>query len=432
MKGRYDVVVIGSGPGGIGAAVTAAQWGARVAIVEKNVLGGVCVNRGCIPTKTFLNTAILYNKIREADKYGITVQGPGIDYRKMVDHIGDVTGEVRRGVEAVSKVNGIEIIKDIGRLGSKASIWVGDKEFPTDNIIIATGSRPRGLPGLPFDNKRIFSSEQFLDSLSGMDRLPDKITIAGAGYIGCEWAGILSSLGVAVTLTEKESQILPGMDHDLTRLLEKSLKQKGVAVKLNTMVIEAPKGKVIVCIGREPVTEGFEKVEKTDEGWIKVDKYMRTSLPNVYAVGDVVGPPLLAYTAQKEGEIAAGNAVKQKTAINYTRHRVIPVVVFSIPEIAVAGVEEKNNADTVTVRAYFKGLGRALADGDTEGMVKITYNKKDYRLIKVGIAGHRAGDLINEAVLVLERGLTVKEWAGRIWPHPVLSEIFGAALAKVK
>ena len=429
MSAEYDVVIAGSGPGGIKAAVTAARTGARTAIVEKSALGGICVNKGCIPTKTLLSTAVLYNKIGTASEYGIGLRRPVIDYHRMVDRIRAVTAQVRGGIEAVSKLNQIKVIHGTGKLGPGTSIRIGDKELTAGKIIIATGSRPRGLPELPFDNKRIFSSEQFLDSLSGMDQLPDRVTIIGAGYIGCEWAGILSSLGAAVTLIETEKQILPGMDPDLVRVLEKSLKGKGVAIKLNTAVTEIAGEKVIVCVGREPVTEGFEKATTAAGGWIKTDKHMQTSLGNVYAAGDVTGPPLLAYTAEAEGEVAARGAVGQEAVIDY---RIIPIVVFGIPEIAAVGIKDQDAGNTATVRAYFKGLGRALADGDAEGLVKITYHKANYRLISVGIAGPGAGDLINEAALALKCGLTVKEWAGKIWPHPVLSEIFGIALDKVR
>lgn len=414
MNFKYDVVVIGCGPGGYSAGVTCARMGAKVCIIEKDEIGGICVNKGCIPTKTILGAALIYYKLKE------TV----IDYPKILNHVKDVVITIRKQMLEVINANKIDLIRGKAELISENTIKINDKEIKTKKIIIAIGSRPKALKNLPFDNK-IFSSEEFL----GLEKLPRSVLIVGAGVIGCEWAGLLASLGVSVTLTEIKDRILPEEDSDLTRVVESNLKKMGVEVRLNTTITEISQEKAIICIGREPVTDGFGILETKDGGWIKVNKYMQTNLSSVYAIGDVIGPPLLAYTAQAEGVVSAHNALGKERVMDY---RFLPRAIFSIPELASIGAREYEINNSGIARAYFKGLGKALADGDPNGFVKIIYDKSNYRLLGVGIVGKDATELINEATIALKFGLTVNEWATVVHPHPVLSEIFGMALEKIR
>lgn len=410
---QYDVVVIGCGPGGYKAAVTSAQLGAKVCVIEKDELGGVCVNSGCIPTKTILNNVLLHKKL---DIH--------VDYGKIHDHVKMVVMCIRKGMEQVINSNKIDVIHGVAEFKSNDRVKVDDKEIRAKKIIIATGARPKALADFPFDNNRILSAEGFL----GLTELPRSVLIAGAGVIGCEWAGILACLGVSVQLVEIKDKILPEEDSDLTKVVEASLKKMGVDIRLNAAVGEIIQEKAIISVGREPVTDGIAQVETVEGGWIKTDGYMQTDLEDVYAIGDVIGPPLLAYTAEREGMVAAHNALGKKMVMDY---RFVPRVVFSIPELASVGAREYEVSGAGVVRAYFKGLGKALADNETDGFVKIIYDKTNLKILGVGIVGKNACELITEASLALGCGLTVREWANVIRPHPVSSEIFGVALEKV-
>lgn len=423
MPTQYDMFIIGSGPGGYSAGVTAARMGAKVCIIEKDELGGVCVNKGCIPTKAILTTALLNYKLKNIEQFGIRASEVSIDYPKVQKRVSDVVSSIRKGMEQVLNASKIDLIRGSAELLTNDTVAVNNEKIKAKKIVIATGSRPKPLKNFGFDGKSILSSEEFL----GLTDLPKSVLIVGAGVIGCEWAGILSSLGVSVTLIELQSKILPEEDSDLSRVVETNLKKMGVNIKLNTEVKEITQEKAIICVGREPVTKDIKILETKEGGWIKVNKYMQTNMPNVYAIGDVIGPPLLAYTAEREGKVAAQNALGKEIIMDYS---FVPRVVFSIPELASVGARENEVDNAGIVRAYFKGLGKALADGETNGFVKIIYDKSDYKILGVGIVGKNAGELINEAALAIKCGLTVKEWASLIRPHPVLSEIFGQALEK--
>lgn len=424
MPTQYDIVIIGSGPGGYSAAVTAARLGAKVCIIEKNELGGACVNKGCIPTKTIMATALLNNKLKSREQYGINADNISINYQDVLKRAADVVGSIKKTILQVINANKIDLVKGFAEVVTNDTVMVNGAEIKSKRIIVATGSKPKPIKKLEFDGKRIFSSEQFLE----LKELPKSILIAGAGVIGCEWAGILANLSVSVTLVEMQDKILPEEDSDLSRMVETNLKKMGVSIKLNTTVDEIEQEKAIICIGRDPSVEGIQIIETKKNGWIKVNKYLRTDLFGVYAIGDVKGPPLLAYTAEREGKIAAYNALGKEMVMDYS---IIPRVVFSIPELASVGLREKEAEDAGVARSYYKGLGRALADGETNGFAKIIYDKSTNKILGVGIVGKNAGELINEAALAIKCGITVKEWADIVRPHPVLSEIFGLALEKI-
>jgi dihydrolipoamide dehydrogenase len=425
MTYQYDILIIGSGPGGYKAAVTSAMFGVKVCLIEKDELGGICVNRGCIPTKAIIHSAVLYNKVKNCSKYGIRANEISLNYSALVANAKNVVSNIQKGMEQVLRAYKIDLIKGTAKIKSENIVSVDDKEISAKNIIIATGSRPKELKGFAFDNEKYFSSEKFLD----ISEMPKSVLIVGGGVIGCEWAGIFASMGISVEIVEAKDKILPEEDSDLSRIVEQGLKRLGVEIKLNTYLEKTDKEKVIVSVGRDPVSAGMDISEKDQFGWVKVNEYLATNIPNIYAVGDVIGQPLLAYAAEREGKVAACNAFGRKNKIGY---EFMPRVVFSQPELASVGFREREIEDAGVVRAYFKGLGKALADDEAEGLVKIIYDKSSHKLLGVGIAGKNASDLINEPALALRFGLTIEQWEEKIWPHPVLSEIFGAALEKVK
>lgn len=428
MPSKYDVIVIGSGPGGYSAAVAASRSGARVCLIEKDELGGVCVNTGCIPTKTMLNAAVLNLKIKNAEKYGFNRLNPVLDYAVLLKHVNQVISNIKQMMLSVIKAQKIDFINATAEILSDKSVKVGNNEISGENIIIAAGSCSSNLPDMRFDRARIFSSRDFLNN----EKLPKTLLIVGGGVIGCEWAGIFASFGVKVTIVEAFEKILPGEDNDLTRVAEMSLKKMGVEIRVNEKINDKnifTHEKIMICIGRKPATDNFSIIQKKQSGWIKTDEYMRTNLPNVYAVGDAAGNRLLAYTAQKEGEIAVSNIFGKKIKINY---EFVPSVIFAIPEIASVGLKENQAGDsTGAVRAYFRGLGKAIADDETDGFVKIMYDKKNYKILGVGIVGKNASELISEAAIALKYNLTIQDWKEVIHPHPVLSEIFTSALDKI-
>jgi dihydrolipoamide dehydrogenase len=425
MSFQYDILIIGSGPGGYKAAVTGVSLGAKICLIEKDELGGICVNKGCIPTKAIIHSAILYNKIKNSSKYGIRIKDISLNYSEMVLNARNVVSNLRKGIEQVLRASKIDLIKGKAEIKSENTVEVNNNEITAKNIIVATGSMPKGLKGFSFDGRKILSSEEFLD----ITEIPKSILIVGGGVIGCEWAGIFASIGIPVTIVEAKDKILPEEDTDLSRVVEQGLKKMGVDIRVNTSLTSIEQEKAIISIGRDPVVSGLDILEKNQSGWVKVNEYLQTNIPNIYAVGDVIGQPLLAYTAGIEGDIAAKNANGQKIKISYD---FMPRVVFSHPELAGVGMRENESENLGVVRAYFRGLGKALADDETEGFVKIIYDKSNHKLRGVSIVGKNASELINEATLALKCGLTTEQWSGKIWPHPVLSEVFGIALEKVK
>ena len=433
-KEKYDIAIIGAGPGGFSAAQEGIRSGAKVCIIEKGALGGTCVNRGCIPTKAIRSSVMAAYKARNMDNYGINIGPVTCNYKKIIERARNVVEEISKGMHQLIVHNKIDLFSSEAKITSANTIELEDGKITADNIIIATGSMPRSLPDLEFDNKRIFSTDGILDRAS----LPEKILIIGAGVNGCEWSFIFSVLGVKVILSDIEEHILPGEDEDIVRVVEKELKNLGVEILLgkalnvdSTIVKEAEC--IMVCIGRIPPINGIGNFETINGGWIKVDDRFQTSIKGVYAVGDVIGPPLFAYTAEREGKVAVENIRGASAGISY---KCLPRVVFTYPEVAAVGLTQskakEQGYDVGVSRAYFKGLGRAIAEGETSGYLKVIYDKTNYLLLGVGIVGHSAGELIGEAVLALEQKLTLSQWRKVLRPHPVFSEIFAIALEKAK
>lgn len=428
----FDLIVVGGGPAGYRAALEGARLGARTALIEKDTLGGTCVNRGCIPTKAIRASVMLYHKNKQASEYGVSVANCDFDFHKILSRTRTISASINKSMQQVLSASKVTHINAAGKLITANTIEIAEEKITAQAIIVATGSQAKSLPGMEFDHSRILAPEDFLN----LKQLPGSVLIVGAGVNGCEWAFLLAALGVKVKLVELESQILPGEDPDLARILQRELGDLGVEILTSYQVDfnnEDTVEKILLSVGRKPSGAGLDLVEKNEQGWVAVNDNLRTNLAHVYAAGDVIGPPLLAYTAELEGVIAARNALGQKIKMEYS---CVPKVVFTYPELASVGLtaaEAKvKGYDVGVVRSYFKPLGRAIADGETTGMIKVIYDKSNYILLGVGIVGNVAGELISEAVLVLKQGLTVQEWKNVLHPHPVFAEIFSMALDKVK
>jgi|Deesub1362B_J571_1020462.scaffolds.fasta_scaffold00010_234 dihydrolipoamide dehydrogenase len=437
--------IIGAGPGGYVAALKAAQLGAEVVVIEDTEVGGTCLNRGCIPTKTLLASTELYSKIKEMDKFGLQLQGevvPRIDW--MMQRKKKVVETQVKGIKGLFKSWGIQLKSGRGRLTAPDRIVVesgeGTEELSVDRVIIATGSRPAEIPVFPFDGKNILSSTDALE----LQEIPKSMLIVGAGVIGCEFACIFRELGTEVTIVELLPRAVSTEDEEISELLQRELKKKKIKlfteVKAEKVEIrndgvhtflsngkEVVTEKVLVSIGRAFNTEdlGLEElgIQKGQRGELKVDEKMRTSLEGVYAVGDVTGGILLAHVASKEGIVAAKNIMGAEEKMDYST---VPAAIFTSPEIASVGLREyqakEKGIEYITGHFQFRALGKAHAMGEISGLIKVIADKKTDKVLGVHIIGPHASDLIHEAALAIKASLKVKDIAETIHAHPTLSE----------
>lgn len=442
---NYNLVIIGGGPGGYTSAIRAAMKGARVAVVEVDKLGGVCLNRGCIPSKSLIASAVQYQKMKAAESFGIRLTAPPIyDWSAMKTRKDKIVGTLVGGVEQLFKSHGVAYFKGYGKVAGKNQVAViedggNETRLQTDNIIIATGSRSRDLPVFPIDGKRILTSDHLLE----LEHLPQSILIIGAGVIGCEWAFMLSMLDVQVTVVEMLDRALPLEDEGTSKLIERELKKRkvtlhtktkvdtvepgahGVSAKLsNAKTVEA--NQVLVAVGRAYNTEdiGLENVGVmlNKDGSIKTGPDMRTNVDNIYAIGDVRGEILLAYTAVHDGSVAVDNALGGQAKKNYLG---VPSVIFTHPEVASVGLTEAQAAEKheiVVGKFPLRTLGKAHAENEIAGEVKVIGDKKTDKLLGVHIVGLHATEIIHTAALAVNRGLTVTQLGSLIFGHPVISE----------
>ena len=448
-----DVVVLGAGPGGYAAAFRAADLGKSVILIDKDkTLGGVCLNRGCIPSKALLHLARVKSEASEVKHFGLTFSEPVWDLEAVKKWKNErVVGRLTKGIAALAKARKVQIVTGSGVFTSPTSIEVtgadGIVEVTFEDAIIAVGSHPTKIPGFPED-PRIMDSTSALD----LDGIPENLLIIGGGYIGLEMGTIYSALGSKVTVVEFMPNLLPGADPDVVKPLEKRLRKDFASIQTGTRVlgiephkdylevkIEGKSGpetmqvdKVLVAVGRRPNTfgSGFENIglDIDERGFIKVDEKRGTNIPHIYAIGDITGDPMLAHKATHEGKVAAEVICGQPAAFDIS---IIPAVIFTDPEIAWAGLTETQAKEQGI--AYDKGVfpwsasGRALALGRTEGFSKALFDKESGKLIGMSIVGTNAGDLIAEAVLAMEMGADAEDIALIIHPHPSLSESVGNA-----
>lgn len=445
-----QLIVIGAGPGGYAAAFLAADLGIKTTLIDnESNPGGVCLYRGCIPSKALLHVANVISESAEAIIFGVEYPKPKINLEKVRSWKDEVVNKLTSGLGQLSKQRKIEYIKGYAKFINSNSIEVikDDNSKETlnfENVIIASGSHPTKIPGLSLDSSRILDSTSALN----IDDVPKSMLVVGGGYIGLELGTVYAALGSKITVVEMLPRLLTGADPDLVSVLSKKITPLFESIMLNTKVtgIEEVKNglkvtleddksgksekvfdKVLISIGRKPNTKNFglenTKVEVNEKGFIKVDNQMRTTEKNIFAIGDVAGEPMLAHKASHEGRVAAEVIAGHKSVFE---PKAIPAVVFTDPEIAWCGLTEaeaKEKKINFTVAKFpWAASGRALTIARTDGLTKLIIDTETERILGVGIVGPGAGDLISEGVLAIEMGANAKDISLTIHPHPTLSE----------
>jgi len=440
--------VIGAGPGGYVAAIRLAQYGVKTTLVEKEPrLGGVCLNWGCIPSKAYIQAAKLWEQIGAAGEVGISVKDPAVDLGAMKSWKDGIVQRLTGGIAELMKRNGVDVIHGTASFTGKNTIEIAGKDgkqtLKADNFVIATGSSSIEIPGFKYDEKTILSSTGALD----LTDVPESLCVIGGGVIGLEIGQYLMKFGTKLTVVEMLDQLLPGTDPDCVKVVARKLKKGKAVVHLKSkaagckvtesgveVTVETPKKtetikveKVLVAVGRRPNSKGLglEKagVQLDPRGFVQVDKQLRSTNSHVFAIGDVAGPPLLAHKGSKEGLVAAAVIAGKPDEIDV---RAMPAAIFTSPEIASVGITEadaKKAGRAVNVGAFpMAASGRALAGRETDGLVKIIADKNTDELLGAHICGPSASDLIAEAALAIESGLSAEDLALTVHTHPTLSE----------
>lgn len=455
----YDLVILGAGPGGYVAAIRAAQLGLRVALVEKsNTLGGTCLNVGCIPSKALLESSYLYRQATSnLAEHGVLVDKVALDLGNMMQRKQNVVSQLTDGIALLMKKNKITVYTGQGQLLRNERIRIVSNkdslEIKADSILLATGSQVIELEQLPFDGKLIVSSTEALS----FEQVPKHLLVVGAGAVGLELGTVWQRLGARVSVVELLGQIVPFADVQIARMLQRHLKAQGMDFYLKTKVVGAhaqngilqaelfgPKNekstlecdKILVCVGRKPAISQLDLdqvgVSLDEAGRISVDADFKTSVDNIYAIGDLIKGPMLAHKAEEEGM-----AVAEKLAglPGLVQHDLIPSVVYSAPELAQVGITEsqakQQQLDFKIGKFSFRANGRAICSGETDGMVRIVADANTDRLLGVHILGPHASELIAEAVLAMEFGASSEDIARTIHAHPTLSEAFREAALDV-
>ncbi|BDZ75140.1 dihydrolipoyl dehydrogenase [Methylophaga marina] len=448
-----EVLVLGSGPGGYTAAFRAADLGKQVVMVERHErIGGVCLNVGCIPSKALLHTAQIINEAEEMSHHGVKFNKPQIDIRELESWKSSVVNQLTGGLKALAKTRKVTIVQGEGSFTSPNTLKVegpdGEKTISFDHCIIAAGSRVTKIPVFPNDDPRMMDSTDALE----LEDVPVKLLVIGGGIIGLEMATVYDALGSKITVVELQDSLIPGADKDIVKPLLKRVEQKYDNIYLNTKVSniepkedgllvtfegkDAPEqamfDKILVAVGRSPngklINAEAAGVIVTDHGFIETDGQMRTNVPHIFAIGDIVGQPMLAHKATHEGKVAAEVIAGQKSVFE---PMTIPSVAYTDPEVAWMGMSEdeakKQGIDYVKGAFPWAASGRSLSLGRDEGLTKAIFEKETGRLIGAGIVGPNAGELIAEAVLALEMGADAEDIGLTIHPHPTLSETLGFA-----
>ena len=441
---KYNLIVIGSGPGGYVGAIRGAQLGLKVAVIEKEAVGGVCLNVGCIPSKSLIHSAELYRSQKELNSYGIKTDISEFDYGKVFKQSRTTAAKLSKGVQYLLKKNNIDLVTGNAVITGKNEVTVDrDRILSADNILIATGSRPKTLGFLP-DDERIMTSTDFLM----MQELPASLAILGAGAIGVEFASVMNSFGVDVTIIEMLDNILPLEDSEVVGVLRNSLNKRGVKIFTGTkakefkldnktvnITIETAKGeqvlsfdKLLVAVGRTPNSEdlGLESLGiAAENGFIKVGDYYETEVPGIYAIGDVIKSPLLAHVASKEAEIAV-ERIAGLGGEKRIDESLVPSAVYCEPQVARFGpTETEIEASGSGYRKSvfpFRAIGKAVASQAVDGMVKILAEKSTGKIISAHISGNSATELIHELLLARKSGLLCSDIEKMIHAHPTLSE----------
>jgi dihydrolipoamide dehydrogenase len=448
---KFDLIVIGGGPGGYVAAERAGEAGKKVALFEKRALGGVCLNEGCIPTKTFLNSSKVYSYALHGDHYGVSAQNVTIDHARVLERKKKVVNTLVSGVAAKMKANKVIVIPKeaviTGKTADGFTVEADGVTYAASRLVIATGSQSSvpPVPGLEegLESGFVMTSREILE----IDKLPASLVVIGGGVIGLEMACYFATVGVKVTVIEMLDKIAGATDKDISNTLMKLYKKEGMDFRLSCKVTSVGKDSVtfeengesktikadavLLSVGRRPNTRGIglESIGVyTERGAIVTDEYLRTNVAGVYAIGDVNGKYMLAHTAYREAEVAVNHILGKKDRMRY---EAIPSVIYTHPEIAWAGkTEEQLKADGI---AYEKALfpwaasGRAIANGAEDGFTKLLFDQASQRLLGGGIVGMGAGDLIGEVCLAVEMGCDAVDMGKTIHPHPTLCESVGLA-----
>lgn len=442
------VLVLGGGPAGYVAALRAGQLGAQVTLVESREVGGTCLNRGCVPTKSMVASVERLRYARGAAEFGVVVPEVGVDFPALMARKRAATEQLRAGVEQLLKARKVDLVNGYGRLvprqGVPAVAVDGGDTFEGDALILAMGSESTLLPFLPED-PRVVTSEGLLD----VESVPPRLAIIGGGVIGCEFAAIFAELGSQVTVVELLDQLLPGEDKRVAQTLQRAFKKRGIDVRVKTTVegVDVASGAVTLrlaggatvdadlvlqSVGRRPVSEGVGLAEvgiATERGFVTVDETLRTSSPHVFAAGDVAGPPLLAHWAYHQGAIAAENAVTG-SQIQVDR-RVVPSCVFTHPEVASCGLTEVHAAQeglaVEVAHVRFNGNSKAVVEGEEDGFVRIVAEPETGVVLGASMVGPRVTELVHELALAVSARLRLADVAATIHAHPTLSEAVGEA-----
>lgn len=446
IEKKYDVIVIGGGPAGYVAAIKAAQLGGKVALIEKNSMGGTCLNVGCIPAKTYLKNAEIIDDLQNANRRGIKIDSSSLDMdiSKLIEYKNEVVMTLSNGVVGLLKNNKIDIFKGVGILVGERLVSINNEEIiEGNNIILASGSKVSkiNIPGI--DSELVISS----DDIFNLNEIPKELAVIGGGVIGVEMALAFSTFGSKVIIIELMDRIIPTMDKELSDALQIELTKRGINILTSTslkeiieennrlnLILDGKENivvdKALLSIGRVPDIEAIGNLDfKLERGKIKVNEFMETSISGIYAVGDINGLKMLAHAASKMGEIAAINAMGNKTKVNLDN---IPTGIYTNPEVASIGLTEdeaREKYDILVGRFNFVGNGRALTSGVTKGFVKIIAEKRYGQILGVHIFGPSAAEMINEAAILMEMEITIHEVGQITHGHPTYSEALVEACA---
>ncbi|MBS1983906.1 MAG: dihydrolipoyl dehydrogenase [Bdellovibrionales bacterium] len=464
MANTFDLVVIGAGPGGYVAAIRAAQLGYKTAIVEGHRMGGECLNYGCIPSKALISAGHTIDKIKHGDKMGITVTGMNVDLNKLIDWKASIVKQLTGGVGQLLKANGVTVFKGLGsfeglsadgrmkkiKVDGNVDSYALEKSqgesasIEAERVIIATGSSVVQIPSMPFNGKTILGSREALE----VRKIPKKIVVIGGGFIGLEIGTFYSKLGTEVTVVEATNTLLPGTDRDCVDVVQRKLTKNGVKILMGAKALGVQDGKsggavaqiemngkkenlecdwVLVTVGRKPRTGGLglDKIglKTTDRGFLEVNGRLETKVPGVYAIGDVIGGPMLAHKASKEGLVAVESFKNPGVVMDV---RALPWAIFVDPEISTVGHSEESARaagwDPVVGKCPFVANGRALTTGEAEGFVKIIADRKTDRILGAHMVGPDVSNLIQEVATVIEFGGTAADLGRIVHSHPTLPE----------
>lgn len=455
MKNEFDLIVIGAGPGGYLAAIRSAQLGMDVAVVDKDAVGGVCLNWGCIPSKHLIKQASAFKALDTMEGLGVTVDRSTLDYQKVQQGSRAVVSQLTGGIAGLLKRNGVQFIQGSATIEAPGTVRVnGEDNYSANNILVATGSRPLQVPGFECDEQQVLSSNGIL----ALEELPKSIVILGGGAIGCEFSYILNAFGVKVSLVEMAEQLLPEEDKECAELLAQSLSQQGVDVlvgsraeKLETntkgisLSIETADGtrvidadKALVVFGRKPNSDtlGLQELGVVLEksGHIPVGDYYQTDVSGIYAIGDVVATPALAHVASREGEIAVEHMAGHKPQCARVANEEVPSAIYCEPQLAGFGLREQQlEGRSVNISRFpYQGNGKSIAVGQPEGFVKIICDAETDELLGAHIIGNQATEIIHQLLLVKSSELLPEDIGQMIFAHPTVSEVVAEGMLGVK